>query len=357
MLLIIWGANGSPGTFTVDPLSATINGSWTINGTITESADVYQGNLQVSDNDADVCYPFIITVVEEDIEIVFDDGNPVAVKVATNGGVSGDIVIDVDLSELVPDLPLTLAQAGDLSNAEIRMQLVPVGSGGPIDPVISSITSNESTGYDEILHLQATFSGVPVETYTVLVTVYGGYYSGANEDVLCVYDPSLGFTTGGGWFIWPEDPNNPELTGAKTSFGYTMKYNKKSTSIQGSLLIIAHLDDGSLYRIKSNALYGLSLDISGWATFSGKCVYTHVDQYGNVIATGGNNEFIVKVADNNELGTGLDQFWFTVLMNPDMQALGQIFSLDFDLEKDADELVYISGGNIVVPHSGTESKK
>ena len=41
--------------------------------------------------------------------------------------------------------------------------------------------------------------------------------------MLVVYDPSLGFTTGGGWFIWPDG------SGDKTNFGYTMKYNKKAT--------------------------------------------------------------------------------------------------------------------------------
>ena len=44
------------------------------------------------------------------------------------------------------------------------------------------------------------------------VTVDGGYYTGLSEDVLVIYDPSLGFTTGGGTFLWPE-------TGEKTNFG------------------------------------------------------------------------------------------------------------------------------------------
>jgi hypothetical protein len=44
---------------------------------------------------------------------------------------------------------------------------------------------------------------VPVNTYTVEVTVGGGYYTGGNEGVLVVYDPSPGFPTGGGWFYWP----------------------------------------------------------------------------------------------------------------------------------------------------------
>ena len=94
---------------------------------------------------------------------------------------------------------------------------------------------------------------VPVETYTLEVTLTDPYYQAAQgEDVFVVYDPSLGFTTGGGWFYWPNDGS--DLAGAKTNFGFTMKYTKKATNIQGSLLLIAHLTDGSIYRIKSNAL-------------------------------------------------------------------------------------------------------
>ena len=32
---------------------------------------------------------------------------------------------------------------------------------------------------------------------------FDGYYTGFGEDVLVVFDPSLGFTTGGGQFFWP----------------------------------------------------------------------------------------------------------------------------------------------------------
>lgn len=42
--------------------------------------------------------------------------------------------------------------------------------------------------------------------------------------------------------------------------------------VQGSLLLIRHLPDGSIYRVKSNALYGLALSgpeaAFGWASFS-----------------------------------------------------------------------------------------
>jgi hypothetical protein len=123
--------------------------------------------------------------------------------------------------------------------------------------------------YSAELTVECDLNGIPVNTYVVAATVAGGYYSGYGEDVLVVYDPSLGFTTGGGWFYWPG-------TGDRTNFGYTMKYNKKGSKVQGSLLLIRHLADGSIYRVKSNAVDGLALGDGGayrWATFGGKSTY------------------------------------------------------------------------------------
>src|SRR5438128_1250531 len=77
--------------------------------------------------------------------------------------------------------------------------------------------------------------------------------------------------TGGGTIAWPG-------TGEKTNFGYTMKYNRNLTNVQGSLLVIRHLPDGSIYRLKSNSLGALSIGQDttvpmGWASFTGKATY------------------------------------------------------------------------------------
>jgi len=76
--------------------------------------------------------------------------------------------------------------------------------------------------------------------------------------------------------------------------------------------MIAHLEDGSIHRIKSNALYGLSIgedDGFGWASFSGKCTYKEHDWLDPI----GNYEFIVYVEDWGEPGKGVDQFWIEIL--------------------------------------------
>jgi len=136
----------------------------------------------------------------------------------------------------------------------------------------------------------------------------------------------------------------------KTNFGYTMKYNKKGHKVRGSLLLVRHLTDGTIYRVKSNALEGLALGesqdpIYGWASFSGKATYKDPSypEYPNPV---GNHSFIVYVEDWNEPGTGVDQFWIEV------QDKDGIIIPVMSMERDAvDNTVGLGGGNIVVPHN------
>jgi hypothetical protein len=158
--------------------------------------------------------------------------------------------------------------------------------------------------------------------------------------VLVVYDPSLGFTTGGGWFYWPGTEDEASgYPGDKTNFGYTMKYNRTGKKAQGSLLLIRHQADGTIYRVKSNALYGLALGDSsgaGWASFSGKSTYMEPGWSDPI----GNYEFLVYVEDGDDPGTGPDRFWIEVIDG--------LLALPREASDHAETL---GGGDIVVPHN------
>jgi hypothetical protein len=218
------------------------------------------------------------------------------------------------------------------------MTLTPVGIGGTLTGVCEKFQNNGLTGYDQKNTYACTFTNVEVNTYLIEASVVGNYYvSSTVEDVLVVYDPSLGFTTAGGWFYWPG-------TSDKTNFGYTMKYNKKGIKVQGSLLLIRHTEEGN-YRIKSNALYGLALGeieevngYVGWASFSGKCTYQEPDW----IEPEGNHEFLVYVEDWGDPGSGLDKFWIDVNDDDGNLSLGPDAVNDW---------ILLNGGNIVVPHT------
>jgi hypothetical protein len=288
----------------------------------------------------------VLTVTVEDATVDFDDDNPIEVPVAEPGGNSGEFLLTMHIAETEPDEPVGFALAGDIGHAQVSIELVPVGPGSPVAPTICN-RSVDGTGYDAVLTVICSFNDVEVNTYAAQVTVGGDYYKGGGEDVLVVYDPSLGFATGGGWFYWPgsEDPATG-YPGDKTNFGFTMKYNKKGQKVRGSLLLIRHVPGGSIYRVKSNALYGLALgeDPSvplGWASFSGKSTYSEPGWP----EPEGNYEFLVYVEDRNEPGSSVDRFWIEV-KDKDGQVI-PVMSMDHEA---MDNAVELGGGNIVVPH-------
>jgi uncharacterized protein YjbI with pentapeptide repeats len=285
------------------------------------------------------------TVTKEAAAITFDMQNQVSVKVITSGGGNAAFTWQARITQSNDGNPGNLAC---IDKSNITLNFSAVGSGGG--------WTGTATDFDPETGL-ATFK-VPegvlgVETYTARATVISScYLVSPAEEVLVIYDPSLGFTTGGGWFYWPAGTANPELAGVKTTFGFTMKYNKKGTGVQGSFLLIAHLDDGSIIRIKSNAINGLAIlqtTYPGIASFSGKSVYSRVDADGNVLVEAGNQDFTVYVQDMNEPGSGTDLFWF----NTNLTIAGEApFSLDSNSNSkvDGSEYVPLGGGNIVVPH-------
>ena len=329
----------SAGECILDSLPATW--VWILEGQALVDAGTYNIKFTISDGEDEIEAYTTLVVEPEDAAVAFDDTNPVAVQVAEPGGNSEAFSLTVDVTEAMPDLSGSLlAYPGDISLAEVSVSLVPVGPGSPAEPTSCSLEV-VGTDYDAILTLTFGFNDVAVNTYAVQVTVDGGYYTGSGEDVVVIYDPSLGFTTGGGTFLWPE-------TGEKTNFGYTMKYNKKATNIQGNLLLVRHLQDGTIYRVKSNALYGLALgeyeddgETYGWASFSGKATYLEPGWDEPI----GNYEFITYVEDHGEPGKNIDRIWIKIM---NLGNTVDVMSMD---DPGANNAVELSGGNIVVPHN------
>jgi Bacterial Ig domain len=322
----------SAGEFILDSLPPTW--VWILEGQAQVDAGTYNITFTISDMDDEIEAYTNLVVEPEDAAVAFDDTNLVAVQVVEPGANSKAFSLTVDVSEAIPDLPDLLAYPGDISLAEVSMTLVPVGPGSPVGPISCSLEEVETGTFT------CEFNDVAVNTYAVQVTVDGGYYIGSAEDVVVIYDPSLGFTTGGGTFLWPG-------TEDKTNFGYTMKYNKKATNIKGNLLLVRHLQDGTIYRVKSNALYGLALGESedggetfGWASFSGKSTYLEPGWDEPI----GNHEFITYVEDHGEPGKNIDRIWIKIMNQGNTI---NVMSMD---DPGANNAVVINGGNIVVPH-------
>jgi len=270
--------------------------------------------------------------------------NPPIVKVAYDGGPSGSFTFEVHIAQSSDG---SLGDMRKIGLGDVTMTLTPVGPGSA--PTFTKTISYPTVPYTGEVVVTFAFSGVPVNCYDVMVSFSNTnlYYRADNnnlETVLTVYDPSLGFTTGGGWFYWPG-------TTDKTNFGYVMQYGKNGVNLKGNLLLIRHLANGDIIRIKSNSLNAGSLTLGtndtpmGWASFSGKCTYTVVS--GGIATSVGNVTFKVYVEDRSEPGTGVDRFWIQVNEYP-------LVTLNTPQQSNA---VALNGGNIVVPHTPARTTK
>jgi uncharacterized repeat protein (TIGR01451 family) len=315
--------------------------TWTLSGQMLEAVGTYAVEVTASDGVLTSDPTTInITVEHEDATVAFDAANEVTQPVDPQDGLSSAFSIAVLVNETLPDLPAGSNLPGDISEAVVTMKLEPVAPGNTVTGVCTPDTSNVSgSAYTDELIVNCAFDDVPVNIYTVEVEVVGDYYVGSGLDMLIVYDPALGFTTGGGWFYWPG-------TTDRTTFGYMMQYNKKATQVKGNLLLIRHLPDGTHYRIKSNAINGLALGTlpgdGDWATFAGKGNYSEPGW----LEPEGNHRFLVYVEDHGEPGAGNDRFWIQVV---DKKGDPTMLTMDGPAEANS---ISLEGGNIIVPHQG-----
>ncbi len=243
-----------------------------------------------------------LIVTKEDANVAAGTSNPAAVQVSSAGGTASSVSLVFAVREKTPDLAALTATPGDIANATIAVSLIPVGAGGPISLTCNS-GSVSGSGYSGVKSFTCSGSNLPVNTYEVSASVTGNYYTGRYSDALTIYDPSLGFVTGGGSFAWPG-------SGLRTTFGFTVKYLKNGTNVQGSALVVRHEPGGTVTRMKSNSMSGLALgeDSSmpmGFASFSGKSTYFEPGMETAV----GNQNFTIYVEDRNNPGAGTDRVW------------------------------------------------
>jgi len=145
--------------------------------------------------------------------------------------------------------------------------------------------------------------------YNVTVTATDDCGNGSTDSIIIVvYDPSAGFTTGGGWFV-PDsnsfiDGNDVTDTVSKANFGFIVKYKKGADNPDGNLEFQYKAGDINLRSSDMEWLVVQSatkVRFKGKATINGEGLYT----------------FKVTAEDNGEPGTG-DWFKIEIWMGPDV---------------------------------------
>jgi len=291
-------------------LTVTNNGDCTatVSGTIGASAGTYNVTYTVTDEagnrDSELS---TITVAHEDAVVTPSATNPAAVRVNSPGGTAGPITLQAAVTEAAD------GSDGDISLATpVTYTLTPVGAGSSY----SCTATTSGGGVGGTLQTSCTFSNVAVNVYDVRIAVGGSYYQGAADAVLTVFDPSLGFVTGGAVL---------RHNGVRADAGFMAKYLKNG-QLKGSLLYIEHRPTGDVV-LKSNAMGSMAI-VNSTAYILGKATLNGV----------GNHSFRAAAVDNGEPGTN-DQFGLEV-KNPS----GTVIS---DLTFSP---VTLTAGNIVVPH-------
>lgn len=247
-----------------------------------------------------------LTVTRENAVVTPRASNPLAVKVNAAGGTAGPITLWADITEVAD------GRLGNISNAvPVTFTLQPVAGGLTIIQT-ATVTGG---GVGGTLAAYVTLSSVPVNVYDITIRIGGNYYMGSAETSLAVYDPSLGFVTGGGTVTH---------NGVLANFAFSVKYLKNGQP-QGSLLYIEHRVTGDVV-IKGNSMGSLAI-VDNTAVITGKATLNAVGNYG----------FRATVVDNGEPGA-TDQFSLKVT-NP---AGGAMADLTFGP-------LTINGGNIQVP--------
>jgi Tol biopolymer transport system component len=268
-------------------------GSYTVEAKYTASD---AGLLDSTDTDS-------LTVTKEDASVTASANNAEAVKVNSPGGNAGPITLCANIGDAQD------GSLGDISKAvPVTFVMAPVAPGLQLQQQDASLSSGTAC---------VTFNNVPVNVYDVSITVGGNFYTGSGSTVLIVYDPSLGFTTGGGRVV-------NSTTGNTLHFGFSFKYDKKT--FKGQMIVMEHTANG-VVKLKSNSLTGMSV-VGTQAIVQGKA---------NITNGSGNLVFRLNVIDNGEPGV-TDKFGLTVTN-------GGVSVPAFTI----DPPKMIAGGNIQVP--------
>lgn len=88
----------------------------------------------------------------------------------------------------------------------------------PISGPSYACTSNDTaylSGSADTASASCSMSDVGVNVYQATAAIGGDYFTGGGLGVVGVFNPALGFTTGGGFFILPD--------GTRVNFGFNAK--------------------------------------------------------------------------------------------------------------------------------------
>ena len=303
--------------------------TWTVSGNVTAAPGVYPVEVTVTEN-GELGTPaltsetatFEITVEREDARSTYS--GPLFLSSAEDG--SFTVTLMATIRDITAVDPATDPDAGDIRNASVHFEDetgASLCSASPVTLVFAgdetvgsaSCDYNGSLGNNEELPLEVT---VVVENYYIDTS--------DNEVVVLIVKPGEGKITGGGQLEMENSAGvYPAATNLSTNYGFNamaQKKGKKKVQLRGRATIILRAADGRKYKIKSNALLSLGVDLDPdrdgnsedephYAEFESKANLTDVTDELNPISLGGNLLLQLRMTDNGEPGEN-DTISFTL---------------------------------------------
>ena len=215
--------------------------------------------------------------------------------------VVGDSAYDADAGE-IPYAKVTFVDGGGTPLSGCSN--LPVGLVSLADTEVGTVTCNWGVNLGSSDSVQ----------YTVGIKVEGRYtrYSSADNTVVTVSKPiGTNFITGGGYIVNQTSAGQKAgAAGAKTNFGFNVKYNKSGNSLQGNINVITRAG-GRVYQIKGNAMSSLYVSNPGGtpsttkpakATFNGKANIQDITNPYAPEGIDGNGTLQVTMTDKGEPG-------------------------------------------------------
>jgi len=334
------GANGVAST-TLKITQA--NGSYSVKSSFAGDAN-YGGS-----NDSD---PF--TVTKENASAYFTGDIFAQTSSATSSTATVVLSATVkDITALTGD-PAYDADAGEIPFAKVSFV---DGSGNPLSSGCSNlpvglVSSSDSKVGTATCNWSANIGSQDSAQFTVGIKVDGRYtrYESTDDVVVTVSKPlGTNFITGGGYLVNQASAGlKAGSAGAKTNFGFNVKYNKSGTNLQGNINTI--IRNGSrVYQIKGNSMSSLYVAPSAApsptkpakATFNGKASIQDITDPLAPIAVDGNATLQVTMTDAGEPGSA-DTIGLTVWN----KAGGLWFASKWDGTRTVEQL--LGGGNLLV---------
>jgi hypothetical protein len=193
----------------------------------------------------------------------------------------------------------------------------PVGYASSADTLTGTATCTAG------LTANSTSGGTPYNVRAVVGQsssggMSGNYVNPTNdlnaEATVNVYIPQSNFITGGGYLVNQSSSGlYPGALGARTNFGFNVKYNKSGTNLQGNINTIIR-NSGRIYQIKGNSMTSLvtqacasgnpSPTCIANATFNGKASIQDITNPTSPLPIDGNATLQVTMHDSGSPGTG-----------------------------------------------------